>query len=336
MGDHDEGRAVDYRVVNINPALEQLLGMLREESIGAMASEIFGHPLHMERFMEVLAAGGPISFEDTELRPGKVFLVSAFLIEPDNFAAMVVDITYRKELEMQLEQRADELSRSNHELQQFAYAASHDLQEPLRMVISYLDLLEKRCGDQLDGRAKEYMRYASEGAVRARDLVRDLLEYSRVGSGTGTLKEADMGRLVDLACVNLKEQIRETEAVIERGPLPHLVVDEAQMTALLQNLISNAIKFHGQRKPEVSISCCEEGSELTFQVRDNGIGIPVEQQERIFQIFQRLHTREEYKGSGIGLAIAKKVVERHGGRIWVESEPGVGSSFFFTVPRGAP
>mgnify|MGYP000850953837 CR=1 FL=1 len=330
----ESGRAVNYRPLNVNPALEQMIGMRKEMMVGALASDIYGSPIHLERFARVMETGESASFEDTRLRPGKTFLVSAFPIEPGNFATLVVDITYRKELEMQLEQRAEELARSNADLQQFAYVASHDLQEPLRMVFSYLALLEKRCGDDLDDRAKECIYYAKEGAIRARDLVQDLLEYSRVGSRTKPSEIADMERLLGLACRNLRELIREEGAVIDHDPLPRLPADEAQITALLQNLVSNAIKFHGPGRPEVRVSCCEEGGDWIFEVRDNGIGIRMEDQERIFLLFQRLHTREEYEGTGIGLAIAKKIVERHGGRIWVDSRPGEGSSFYFTLPNG--
>jgi signal transduction histidine kinase/DNA-binding response OmpR family regulator len=329
---HDaDGVPVDYRTININPAYERMIDKPRGDVIGVTASAMFGRPLHLDRYVKVMETGESVSFEDTEIRPGKVLLISAFPFEPMRFATLAVDITYRKELETQLEERARELARSNEELQQFAYVASHDLQEPLRMVTGYMTLLQKRCDGQLDDQAKEYVRFAAEGAARARDLVKDLLEYSRVGSLQRPMSEANMEHLCDLACINLREQIREEGAAIERGPLPNLVVDEVQMVALLQNLISNAIKFHGPSPPRVDISCREDGGEWVFCVKDNGIGIEPSYQERIFQIFQRLHGVGEYSGTGIGLAICKRIVERHGGRIWVESSPGEGSSFFFTV-----
>ena len=329
----DEGVPVDYSTIDLNPAYERMIGLPREDVVGINASALFGRPLHLDWYRKVMETGESVSFEDTEIRPGKVLLISAFPFEPMRFATLAVDITYRKELETQLEERARELARSNSELQQFAYVASHDLQEPLRMVTGYLALLQKRCNDQLDDQAREYVRFAEEGAARARNLVRDLLEYSRVGSRQVSLSEADMEHLCDLACTNLREQIREENAVIDRGPLPILLVDEVQMVALLQNLINNAIKFHGSSPPRVNIRCREESDEWVFCVRDNGIGIGPQHQERIFEIFQRLHGVGEYPGSGIGLAICKKIVERHGGCLWVESCIGEGSAFFFTLPK---
>lgn len=331
---HDEnGVPVDYRIININPAFERITGLSKEDLIGTCASSKYGYPPHLDRFRRVMESGESISFESTEIAPGKVLLISAFPFELKRFATLAVDITCLKELEAQLKERAEELARSNAELQEFAYVASHDLQEPLRMVIGYLSLLQNRYGDKLDDQAKEYINFAVDGAARARDLVKDLLEYSRVGFSRKPLEEADMERLFDLACINLRGQIKEEGALIERGPLPRLIVDEVQMVMLLQNLLSNAIKFHGPRTPKASISCRERGDEWVFCVQDNGIGIEPQDQERIFQLFQRLHSVSEYSGTGIGLAICKKIVERHGGRIWVESQPGEGSAFFFSLPK---
>ena len=329
----DDGVPVDYRAININPAYGRMIDMSREDVVGVTASALFGRPLHLDQYRKVMETGESVSFEDTEIKPGKVLLISAFPFEPMRFATLAVDITYRKDLETQLEERARELARSNEELQHFAYSASHDLQEPLRMVMGYLALLQKRCDDQLDDQAREYVRFAEEGAARARTLVRDLLEYSRMGSRQKLLAEVNIDHLFDLACMNLREQIREEGAIINRGPLPRLLVDEVQMVALLQNLMSNAIKFHGSDPPRVDISCREERDEWIFCVNDNGIGIEPRDQERIFHIFQRLHGVGEYPGTGIGLAICKRIVERHGGRIWVESRSGEGSSFYFTVPK---
>jgi PAS domain S-box-containing protein len=256
--------------------------------------------------------------------------------------ALSIDVTEqvkvqreRDRLLTELERHSDKLMRSNTELQQFAYVASHDLQEPLRMVTAYLGLLQKKFGDQLEGQAKEYMAYAMEGGLRARDLIRDLLEISRVGSQGKEKAPTDMNVVIANACDNLSIQIKDENATITKGGLPVVMADDAQMTVLLQNLISNAVKFHGKEAPVVEISAQDEGDEWRFSVKDNGIGIDPQFKDKIFIIFQRLHSRIEYEGTGIGLAIAKKIVERHGGRIWFESQPGQGTTFYFTIPKEA-
>jgi PAS domain S-box-containing protein len=255
--------------------------------------------------------------------------------------ALTIDVTAqittqaeRDRLLTELEEHSRKLQRSNAELQQFAYVASHDLQEPLRMVTAYLSLIEKKYGNRLDGKAREYMDYAVEGGLRAKDLVRDLLEVSRIESQAKPMGQTDMNRVMDKVRSNLAVQITEEHATITLGRLPDVVADEAQMTTMLQNLVSNAIKFHGDKDPQVSISCDEQDDSWVFAVGDNGIGIDPQFKDKIFVIFQRLHSRDEYEGTGIGLAIAKKIVERHGGRIWFESRPGQGTTFFFTLPKG--
>ncbi len=243
------------------------------------------------------------------------------------------DITSIKEAERELVQNAKELTRSNAELQQFAYVASHDLQEPLRMVSSYLGLLEKRYGGQLDPKAREYMAYALQGSERMRELINGLLEYSRVNSRGTRLLPLEMDQAVNEAKLALKTSIDENRATIVTGCLPTVLADRRQIAQLLQNLISNAIKFHGPRPPRVDITVQEDGKEWVFSIRDNGIGINPKYSERIFEVFQRLHTVSEFPGTGIGLAICKKIVEQHGGRIWVESEEGKGATFLFTLPK---
>jgi light-regulated signal transduction histidine kinase (bacteriophytochrome) len=237
----------------------------------------------------------------------------------------LTDITEHKNVE-------EELRRSNTELQQFAYVASHDLQEPLRTVTGHLALLEKRLGDQLDEESKEYLKYAVDGGYRARELVRDLLEYSRVNSRAEPMKPTDMEGVLARVLENLKAQIRDDKAILTYDRLPCIVADDHQMGALLQNLLSNAIKFHGENSPEVHVSAKDRGKDWLFSVKDNGIGIDPKYRHKIFNIFQRLHTVDEYPGTGIGLAIANKIVERHGGKIWFESELGKGTTFFFTIP----
>jgi signal transduction histidine kinase len=242
------------------------------------------------------------------------------------------ELAVRKRAEEQIRRYADELTRSNQELQQFAYIASHDLQEPLRMVTSYLQLLERRYHGQLDADADEFIQFAVDGAQRMHELIRDLLAYSRVGTLGGPFVPVDCERVFGQVLDNLKVAIRESEATVTCDPLPAVMADPIQLGQLFQNLIGNAIKFRGQRSPEIHVSATRHDGDWLISVRDNGIGIEAQYAERIFVIFQRLHTREEYPGTGIGLAVCKRIVERHGGRIWVESQPGQGATFSFTIP----
>jgi signal transduction histidine kinase len=232
-----------------------------------------------------------------------------------------------------LELKSQELARSNDDLKEFAYAASHDLQEPLRIIRGYVQLLAKRYKGRLDADADDFIKYAVEGVERMQRLIKDLLEYSRLGVSEN-LKPSECTELVERAIANLQFAIEESGAEVTYGPLPAIAVDPTQLSRVFQNLIGNAIKFHGEAAPRIHISAERRGKEWVFSVRDNGIGMDPDQSERIFMIFQRLHTREEYEGTGIGLAICKKIVERHGGKIWVESEEGKGSTFYFTIPTG--
>lgn len=246
--------------------------------------------------------------------------------------AILRDITERREAEEKLKQTLEELSRSNSELEKFAYITSHDLQEPLRMVASFLQLLEHRYKDKLDEDANEFIAFAVDGANRLKGMIKDLLTYSRVGTRGKSFELFDSKEALDLALINLKMAIEESNAVITNDLLPNIMADRSQLIQLFQNLIGNAIKFRGKALPRVHVSARQEGSDWIFSVRDNGIGVDPKYFNRIFDVFQRLHSRDEYPGSGIGLSICKKIVERHNGRIWVESQPENGSTFFFTIP----
>jgi PAS domain S-box-containing protein len=242
------------------------------------------------------------------------------------------DVTERKRSEERLKKTLADLERSNKELEQFAYVASHDLQEPLRVVTSYMNLLERRYQEQLDADGHKFIAYAVDASRRMKNLIEDLLAYSRVETRAGSFEPTDFDSVLDEALANLEAAINESGAVIRREPLPTLLADGSQLTQLFQNLVGNAVKFRGEEAPEVRISAALEEDAWHFSVSDNGIGIEPRHTDRIFEIFKRLHTREEYAGTGIGLAICKKIVERHGGRIWVESSAGEGATFNFTIP----
>jgi PAS domain S-box-containing protein len=242
------------------------------------------------------------------------------------------DVTARKQAEVNLKRLAQELERSNEELKQFAQVVSHDLHEPLRMVSSYCRLLQRRYQGRLDPAADEFIAYALDGATRMQELLDDLLAYTRVGTQGKPLAATDCSGVLHSVLANLKLSIEESGAVVTYEPLPTVLADAPQLVQLLQNLVANAIKFRSTEPPLIHVSARLQGAHWLFAVRDNGIGMDPDDAERIFVIFQRLHTRREYAGTGIGLAICKKIVERHHGRIWVESHPGQGSVFYFTFP----
>jgi two-component system, chemotaxis family, sensor kinase Cph1 len=256
---------------------------------------------------------------------------------PQYEIAIFDDITERKQQDAALRAAHEELKRSNAELEQFAYVASHDLQEPLRMVASYTQLLGRRYEARFDSDAREFMAYIVDGASRMKQLIEDLLAYSRVGTKGQEFAAVSSEAALRRALFNLRTATEEAGAAVTYDAMPMVHADESQVAQLFQNLIGNALKFRSASVPRIHVHAKEERGEWQFEVRDNGIGIEPQYFERIFMVFQRLHNKGEYPGTGIGLAICKKVVERHGGRIWVESrlaqDANHGSSFYFTLPQ---
>jgi PAS domain S-box-containing protein len=320
---------------------EGLVGTVGQTRRPLLINDVQQHP--GVRAREWMQVQGLVSFVGTPLlvRGQLVGVLSVFgrgTLEEETLAtlATVADAVAqgleRRRAELSLQEHVQELARSNEELQQFAYVASHDLQEPLRMVASYTQLLARRYQGKLDADADEFIAYAVDGVNRMQRLIQDLLTYSRVGTRGHEFKPLDSGRALDKALANLKTLVDESEATVIQGKLPPVMADETQLIQLFQNLVGNALKFRGKTPPRVLVEAEREGNEWRFTVEDNGIGIEPQYYERIFVIFQRLHGKEEYPGTGIGLAICKKIVERHGGRIGLESQPGQGTTFWFTLP----
>jgi light-regulated signal transduction histidine kinase (bacteriophytochrome) len=245
---------------------------------------------------------------------------------------MLTDINERKKAEEILKLKLEELRRSNEELEQFAYVSSHDLQEPLRMISSYLQLLQRRYEGNLDEKADKYIHFAVDGAFRMQNLINDLLDFSRVTTKASEPEPTDCELVLNQVLANLETFIEENEATVSHCSLPEVMADSTQLVQVFQNLIINGIKFHSEEAPKIQISAEKKAREWLFSVQDNGIGIDPHYSEKIFEVFKRLHRKEDYPGTGIGLAICKKIIERHGGNIWVESELGKGSTFYFTLP----
>ena len=331
----------DGRITLVNAATERLFGFDREDLLGQPIERLVperlrgAHVDHVQRFYRdpearMMAAGRElfgVRKDGTEV-PLEIGL--APIEAPEGLAtlASVIDVTSRKRNE-------DELKRSNAELEQFAYVASHDLQEPLRMVANYTELLRQRYEGKLDADANKYIFFAVDGARRMQQLVSDLLAYSRVGSRGKPLRAVSLEDVTDSVVRSLGTLVEEAGAEVEHDSLPTVMADEVQLRQLVQNLVGNGIKFRSGSPPRIRIAARRRGARWLVSVADNGIGIDSRHGERVFQMFQRLHKRGEYEGSGIGLAIAKRIVQRHGGKIWFESTPGEGTTFFFTLPAVA-
>jgi PAS domain S-box-containing protein len=333
-------------IVLLNVQAEKQFGYRRDELVGQKVKNIIP-----EGFAERLIADGTRSAAEAlaqqigtgiELsgrrKDGSEFPIEIMLSPLENAEGILVtaairNISMRKNADLHLLQKVEELNRSNEDLQQFSYVASHDLQEPLRMVASYTQLIASRYKGKLDADADEFIDFAVDGCNRMQRLIQDLLAYSRSGTDGKALQKRSSEDALNNALKNLSGTIAESGAVVTHDALPVITTDETQLEQVFQNLVGNAIKYRGTHVPTVHISAAQKGlDEWTFSVRDNGLGIEAQYFERIFILFQRLHGRTEFKGTGIGLAICKKIVEGLGGRIWVKSQVGKGSTFYFTLP----
>jgi PAS domain S-box-containing protein len=335
--------AKDKHLIYINPAGRKMVGVGENDDITTLKIEDVhpdwvNHLLNKELIPAVMKNGiwkGEGAFINIKTKleiPVSMVLLSHKTPEGnvEFFSTISRDISDIKKSENELKQLSEELLRSNKELEQFAYVASHDLQEPLRTVSSYVQLLATRYEDKLDQDANDYINFAVDGSNRMRQLINSLLEYSRV-SRMKPFEIINTNAILTDVLLDLKDQISEKGAIIKYDELPDVYGDEVLIGQLFQNLISNALKFTDNSKPEIIISGEKRNADCLFSVKDNGIGIQKEYWEKIFVIFQRLNSREMYPGTGIGLSVCKKIVERHGGKIWVESEPGKGTTFYFTI-----
>jgi PAS domain S-box-containing protein len=362
-------------VTRWNPQAEIVFGWRAEEAINAVLADLIIPPQYRQAHHAGLAhflecGEGPMLHKRMELnalhKEGRTFPVELAIApirlgDHYEFSAFVRDITERKQWEIALRdtnerlekrveertaqlahqstqlQRANEaLTRSNLDLQQFAYVASHDLQAPLRGISGFVQALQAEYEGQLDEQADEWIARTLQATKRAQSLIQDLLRVARVDSQARPFLRVSLDTAFDSAISLLEAPIRESGAQITRGELPTVMGDRAQLVQLMQNLMGNALKFHGDKLPRLHVGAQRSGKDWTISVRDNGIGIDSKYHARIFELFQRLHTQQEYPGTGIGLAVCARIVRRHGGRIWVESEPGQGSVFYFTIPEGIP
>ena len=328
-------------ITHVNPAFLTLWEYKnKEEAVGNSVASFFVNPDDAVPVLTALNEKGVWKGQFLAKRKnGEQFISRGYattLLDTDGniigYQSANLDVTTEVNATENLKKTLLDLERSNKELEQFAYVASHDLQEPLRMISSYTQLLAKRFQGQLDEKADKYIHYAVDGAVRMQVLINDLLSYSRVTTRGEPFKNVDCFSVLGQAHLNLKKMIEENQAIIMNDGLPEVTADANQLVRVFQNLIANAIKFRKKETPVIRISAQQKDKVWIFSVQDNGIGIDQKHKDRIFIIFQRLHTRADYAGTGIGLAVCKRIINRHGGKIWVESEPGKGSTFYFTLP----
>jgi len=335
----------DGRLGLLNHSFEQLTGYTPEElhtiDWSTTLTPIEWREMEKQKLEELNRTGQPIRYEKEYIRKDGSRVPIELLVSitldmegnPEYYYSFITDITDRKKTEKIIETTMSELRHSNKELEQFAYITSHDLREPLRMITSFLQLLERRYKDQLDEDANEFIGFAVDGAKRLDAMTHDLLQYSKITREKREIKPVNFEHVLEQALTNLTVQIEENNAIITHDQLPIINGDEQLKVQLFQNLISNSIKYRSQETPKIHISAIKENNQYLFSFKDNGIGMSPEHLKKIFTIFQRLHTREEYEGTGIGLAIAQKIVNQQGGQIWAESEPGKGTTFYFTLPK---
>jgi PAS domain S-box-containing protein len=335
------------KIVLLNVQAEKQFGYIRDELVGQEVTNIIpegfaerliadGNRRASDELTQQIGAGIELSGRRKDGTEFPIEITLSPLESADGVlvTAAIRDITERRRSEEHLVKTVWELKRSNDELQQFAYVSSHDLQEPLRMVSSYTQLLAKRYKGRLDSDADEFIAFAVDGCNRMQGLIQDLLAYSRAGTSERELRKVPSENALQKALTNLRIMIKQSGAVVTHDALPTVRADETQLTQVFQNLVGNAIKYRRAEDPRVHVSAARnDGNEWTFSVGDNGLGIDPQYFERIFILFQRLHGRDEFEGTGIGLAICKKIVERQGGKIWVESQPEKGSTFYFALPE---
>ncbi len=334
----------DDNIISWNKGAQTIFGYTEEEALGKSLTIIIperyrdDHKKGLERVNstgEIRIIGKTVELvgmrKDGSEFPLELSLSTWKIEKRRLYSGIIRDVTERKQTDEKLKQILAELERSNKDLEQFAYAASHDLQEPLRTVSNFSQLLGKRYKGELDAKANQFIDFIVDGSTRMQEMIDNLLAYSRVSTRAKPFEPTDCETVFDQALTNVKMAIEESGAHVIHYPLPTVMADASQMAQLFQNLLSNAIKFR-KEKPHITVSAAQRGNEWLFLVKDNGIGIAPEFMEHIFKVFQREHASSEYPGTGVGLAICKKIVERHGGRIWVESQTGKGSTFYFTIP----
>lgn len=327
------------RIVLLNAAIEKLFGYERAELLGQTTDFLLPARLHdaASPFCRTGARGAANADVAGRRKDGSELPIHVVVSRVESnhgryTVCSVVDVTERRDVELALRDQSTELERSNRELEQFAYAASHDLREPLRMVATYVKLLEREYGERLDDAAHQYIRFAAEGATRLTRLVSDLLEYARIGPKALAFEPVDCNEVLAHVLESLRARIEQAEAEVVSEKLPTVQGDPILIGQVLQNLVENGVKFRAREAPRIRISAEPVGDAWHIHVADNGLGIEPRFHGRIFDLFQRLHTHDHYPGTGMGLAFCKKVIERHGGRVWVESEPGRGSVFSFSLP----
>ncbi len=338
-------KTLEGTILSWNTGAEHIYGYKAEEVVGKNVSILVPPDMHDEvpEMLRKIGRGERIAhYETVRVRKDRSRVHVSMSLSPladeegrvTGASSLARDITDRKVAEEKLRQTAEELDRSNKELEQFAYIASHDMQEPLRTITGYLQLLSSRYQGQIDEKADHYIAYAVEGAERMSTLIRDLLSYSRVNTRGGELRPTNAEESLQFALMNLRSAIDQSGASITHDPLPVVKADKTQLAQLFQNLIGNAIKYRSpDREPRIHISARRENGAWRFDVKDNGIGFEQQYENKMFLIFQRLHSRGKYPGTGIGLAICKRIVDRHGGQIWAVGEPGQGAEFSFTIPN---